>query len=282
MSRQAHITLVNGIETSALDISDRGLAYGDGLFETMRVVKGKIPLFPHHKKRFEQGVRVLRLGDPEELGRQFALSVEEAIRSVYNDAVLKMMVTRGKGARGYPPPALPECNFIAQVFEPMSNDSAKRRNGITIRMLNYTLGHNPVLAGIKHLNRLDQVLASAELDGDPEGLVRDYQGDLIEGTKSNVLLFFSDRVVTPDLSQCGVEGTLRQFLIEAASETGLDIEVERVPSNALGEVAGIAMINSVFGCWPVRKLDDRKLKIDKRCRRIQAYLHEQLGFPDSV
>ena len=121
MNRKSHITLVNGVETSALTIADRGLAYGDGLFETMRVVAGKIPLLKFHLERFERGVNCLKLGSPKALKREFKKNLEQVLAQLSQDtltdnALVKIMVTRGCGGIGYLPPEKAECTFVCQAF----------------------------------------------------------------------------------------------------------------------------------------------------------------------
>ncbi len=278
MVRQAHITLVNGVETSALDITDRGLAYGDGLFETMRVVRGKVPLLDYHRQRLALGAERLALGVQENILALFDEAVRSSLKGLSRDALLKVIVTRGSAGRGYTPPESADCTVVAQLFEPVDLDQKKAGKGIRLDVLNYRLGPQPALAGIKHLNRLDQVLASRELSSD-EGLICDLNGYVVEGVKTNALFFFEDRVVTPDLSSCGVAGTLRQYLLENAKSLGFEIAVESVSESILEEIDGIAMINSIIGCWPVKQLGSRKLGIDKRCRTIQTLLADKLAYP---
>ena len=259
MKRPAHITLVNGIETSAIDIADRGLAYGDGLFETMRVVEGDIPLLALHVKRFLKGVEVLGFGDEGRLKRDFLHYVKTTLHEIKDNAclgtsVLKMMVTRGRGGRGYVPPEEAQCHFIAQVFDLPDYPSSFSCDGISIRECQYRLGFQPQLAGIKHLNRLDQVLASQELLDDQEGLLLDYENRVIEGTKSNLLIFKDNKVITPNLAGCGVFGVLREELLNPAHKLGVNISVADISLSELSACDGLAMINSVFGIWLVNTL----------------------------
>tara|TARA_R110001592_G_scaffold233140_1_gene490694 strand:- start:4806 stop:5672 length:867 start_codon:yes stop_codon:yes gene_type:complete len=259
MKRPAHITLVNGIETSAIDIADRGLAYGDGLFETMRVLEGGIPLLALHLKRFLKGVEVLALGEKSRLKSDFLYYVNLTLDKIKDNAcldtcVIKMMVTRGNGGRGYVPPEEANCHFIAQVFDLPSYPSSYVSDGISIRECQYRLGFQPQLAGIKHLNRLDQVLASQELLDVPEGILLDYDDKVIEGTKSNVLVFKGGHVITPNLRACGVHGVLRDELLSPSHNLGLNISIDDVELGELAKCDGLALINSVFGIWFVKSL----------------------------
>jgi 4-amino-4-deoxychorismate lyase len=288
VNRKTHITLVNGIETSAITISDRGLAYGDGLFETMRVVAGKIPLLKLHLERFECGVLCLKLGAPKTLKREFKKTVEQVLaqladNNLIDNALVKIMVTRGCGGIGYLPPEKADCTFVCQAFNLPEYPSEYRNKGIQVRIIQHRLPSHPALAGIKHLNRLDQVIASLELNGEQVGLILDQSIHLIEGLKSNVLVFEGSQVLTPSLEACGVQGTLRQYLIAHAKDLGFEIKVEKINKERLKSADGISMINSVFGLWPVLIIRDsdgehQKFARHNQCKTIQQYLSKQLGF----
>jgi len=296
MSRQAHITLVNGIETSALDIADRGLAYGDGLFETMRVtvkrpssgkptrkMKASVPLLKWHIARFEKGVECLKLGSVRQLSREFKRNLNQALEQILDNgrldsALVKVIVTRGHGGRGYTPPEVVNCSIITQVFDLPSYPERYGDIGIAVRLCEHKLAVQPALAGIKHLNRLEQVLASQELKEEQEGLLFNYNDELIEGIKSNVLLFEGSDVITPLLDKSGVKGTLRQYLIEHAGEIGLTIHEAVIDRQRMESADGLALVNSVFGLWPVLKLGKTKLTKHVNCGLIQDYLFNHLNY----
>lgn len=288
MKRPAHITHVNGVETSAINIADRGLAYGDGLFETMRVVQGQVPLLDWHLKRFLRGVEVLGFGQAEHLQSDFLKYLTIALDEIKNNACLetsliKLIVTRGSNGRGYMPPIDPHYQFIVQVFDQPEYPESHRYEGIVLKECEYRLAYQPQLAGIKHLNRLDQVLASQELLGLAEGLMLDYQNRVIEGTKSNLLMFQGGQIITPNLDNCGVQGVLRDALINACAVKGSGLQLsilERdISFTELKKCEGLAMINSVFGIWPVRTLacvDGRDIdfEIQPQCQIIQHFLEQ--------
>lgn len=281
--KQAHTTLVNGAETSALTIADRGLAYGDGLFETMRVVKNEVPLLEYHIQRFLLGVKRLSLGSATAMKKQFLNALDEALSTVTGDALIKIIVTRGVGGRGYVVPAQGACNVIAQVFDSVEVHPFHPKRGVTLVECDYRLPPNPALAGLKHLNRLDQVLASRSLKGKPEGLVFDLDDHLVEGTKSNVLLFEPERVLTPRLDRCGVSGVLRARLMDAEKELGFAIEEDVVSRERLLEVGALVMINSVFGLMQVKRVglasgQSLELGFDVRAQRIHRFLTSSLTY----
>lgn len=288
MKRPAHITMVNGVETSAIDIADRGLAYGDGVFETMRVVDGEIPLLALHLRRFLKGVSVLGLGDEKRLKHDFINYINVALSEIKNNACLdssliKMIITRGNGGRGYVPPEDAHCHFIAQVFDLPSYPESHSSEGVSICECQYRLGFQPQLAGIKHLNRLDQVLASQELFDEPEGLLLDYNDNVIEGTKSNILIFKSGKVFTPNLDACGVHGVLRDELLNPSHSLSLKVELADLTIDDISSSDGLAMINSVFGMWFVDTLtlqNGKKLNYKKPANYeiIQGYLVQNYSY----
>lgn len=269
---------MNGAETSALDITDRGLAYGDGLFETMRVLSGRIPLLPLHLARFAEGVRKLQLGHEKKRIAAFKATVKDALKSLSGEALLKVIVTRGSGGRGYSPPEEPACNIIVQVFDLPQYLAEYSQSGVVVKACEHRLYHNPVLAGIKHLNRLDQVLASKELVEEAEGLLFDQNDLLVEGLKSNVLVFQKDLIVTPKLDNCGVKGTLRKFLLQSSFDLALDIIEADITREEVYQAHGLAMINSTFGIWPVKSISENAVPYDPRCDQIRVFLHKKLGF----
>ena len=172
---------------------------------------------------------------------------------------------------------------MCQAFNLPEYPSEYSNKGIQVKIIQYRLPHHPALAGIKHLNRLDQVIASQELNGEQEGLVFDQQGFLVEGLKSNVLVFEGRQVLTPSLEQCGVQGTMRQYLIGHAKELGFEIKSEKIEKDRLISADGVSMINSVFGLWPVLTIRDsanghQKFERHNHCKTIQQFLSKQLGF----
>ncbi len=285
MKTRAHLTLVNELETSAMDIADRGLAYGDGVFETLRVIDGQIPLLDYHLERLKRGVLVLGLGKPEALVAQFRHYVELALKDLtkvahLKRALIKVILTRGQGGRGYTPPSEPELTFITQVFEYPKFPASNWEKGISLHLCVHRLSHQPVLAGIKHLNRLDQVLASKELSQTvcEEGLLLDYQGNVVEGSKSNLLIFKDNKVITPELGGAGVAGTLRQYLMDQSSSIGIEFVETRVCVADLKTAEGMAVVNSVLGLWPVKEFSGKRYAAHKICGMIQSHLKTHLFY----
>lgn len=247
---------VDGIRTSAIPVSDRGFQYGDGCFTTLEVADG-VPLFlQRHMARLS--LDASRLGIP--YADFTALTTEaQQVSRTGGEGVLKIFLTRGEGGRGYrwPDPVRPT---RVLSFHPLPTYPASwRTEGVVLRWCAMRLGCNPRLAGIKHMNRLEQVLARGEWS-DPdiaEGLLLDAAGYLVEGTMSNVFWVTNGRLHTPRVDRCGVAGVMRDIVIDEARRQRIPVcQVRRRPAAAL-RADELFVTNSVIGLWPVRRLADR-------------------------
>lgn len=248
--------LVNGASGNTISIRDRGFLYGDGVFRTLLAASGQPQSWPLHYGKLQQDCASLGIACPD-----FAcLSAElAALLTDHPDAVFKLIVTRGQSARGYAPPLHAISTHIWDVSPMPVYPASWAALGVTLHLCELRLGHQPKLAGIKHLNRLENVLAAAELAGDgaAEGLLLDADGLVIEGTRSNVFLISGGRLITPDLSRCGVAGVQRDRVIAYARQTGMPVEVRDVELDELRAADEMFLTNSVFGIWPVARFESQ-------------------------
>ncbi|CAH9018439.1 Aminodeoxychorismate lyase [Candidatus Nitrosacidococcus sp. I8] len=145
------------------------------------------------------------------------------------------------------------------------------KNGITLRICTTTLGHNPILSGIKHLNRLEQILARSEWSDPkiPEGIMLDNKGQVISGTMSNIFIFTSNYLQTPDLNNCGVAGVMREFILQRVPTLGIKTIVKPISLNDLKQAEEVFVCNSLIGLWPVRHLEEISYPISTKTRDIQ-------------
>jgi len=238
---------------------DRGFTYGDGVFETM-AVSGRLAIdLDLHLERLEfgltrLGIRTDGLGELEREAMQLASTVTQA--------VLKIVVTRGINGRGYRTQreSAPTRVLSLHAFEPYP--ASFYREGITATLCRHRLPRHPALAGIKHLNRLDQVLARREwTDEYQEGLMLDTEGAVIEGVMSNVFALKGKRLSTPDLTEAGVAGITRRKILDAAAGYGLEPDVSRMMLADLEDADSLLFCNSLIGLWPVRRLAAREFGI---------------------
>lgn len=266
--------LVNG-EPIGVDPADRGLAYGDGLFETMAALDGAIPRLELHLGRLSTGCDRLGIRCPSraDLDRDFAQLVSSGGRSV-----VKIIVTRGSGARGYAPPKESASTRIVSVSPWPDYPAALYTDGIRVQVCALKLGTNPALAGLKHLGRLEYVLAQMELSGTEarQGLLRDARGLVVGGTSSNVFVVRTGTLFTPLLTHAGVHGVMRRIVIATAREIGLLVEEAELTLDEVLAADEVFMTNAVFGIWPVNSIDSRSFEIGPVTQRLMSLL----GFPD--
>jgi 4-amino-4-deoxychorismate lyase len=235
---------VGATRAEAVPADDRGLAYGDGLFETMRVQRGAIPWWDAHWARLAHGAVRLGLALPD------AAQVRAEVHALLDDAgdgVLKMLVTRGSGARGYAPPGETTPTWMLSLH----SVPGSMPRGLHLHWCDVRLAEQPALAGLKHCNRLEQVLARREAiaAGADEGLMRDIAGDVVSATSANLFVLEGGAWHTPPVDRCGVAGICRAHLLPAllARETRLTPEdVERADAvflcNAVRGILGIARV----------------------------------------
>ena len=249
---------------------DRGLAYGDGLFETLRVAAGRAVLADAHWARLADGCR--RLGIPAQAFWREALTDFLQGRG---DGVVRIQVTRGSGGRGYLPP--PDCqpltvmSWHAAPVWPASHAC----DGVSAGSGELRLACQPALAGLKHLNRLEQVLLRQELARQPdcaELVVSDSEGRLVEGVFSNLFLVRDGALRTPALTRCGVAGVLRGALLAACAAQGLAATEADLTQDDLANADEAFFCNSVYGIWPLRQWHERSWRPGPITRQCQAMI----------
>ncbi|MFR0716030.1 aminodeoxychorismate lyase [Pseudomonas putida] len=243
---------IDGQPATAVNLQNRGLAYGDGLFETIAVRGGQPSLLDGHLARLALGCQ--RLGIDADL----ALVRDEVQRyaSLLGEGVAKLMLTRGDSQRGYAPVVGAAPRRILQGSPLPAYPEANAVQGICLFACQTRLAEQPLLAGLKHLNRLEQVLARAEWQDSEhaEGLMRDVQGRVIEGVFSNLFLVHQGVLQTADLGRCGVAGVMRGVLLEQAVALGMPVRIGDLSLADLAQADEVFVCNSVYGVWPVRSI----------------------------
>lgn len=281
--------LLNGIADAALPLSDRGLHYGDGVFETLRWRHSSAQFLVEHYQRLGDGCR--RLGFPAPSLAEIRHDCETLGRG-RADAIIKVIVTRGNGGRGYRPPLVAQPNRIVSVHDLPAYPQQLWTTGILLTVCQTRISRNTATAGLKHLNRVEQVLAQAEfqlpLELVPdlpaqsatvyahEGLMSDEHGNVIEGSMSNLHLVESGSIVTPRLTHSGVSGIIRAKIRQLAQNLEIpwaeaDISLPRVFS-----ADEVFVTNSVIGVWPVRQIILHRFRSIAMARRLQGELNRLL------
>jgi 4-amino-4-deoxychorismate lyase len=271
---------VNG-ETIAAGISlfDRGLHFGDGLFETIACRKGTARFLELHLERLGRSCERLRinLGDLNVVRQELQATAARA-----GDALLKLIVTRGDAvARGYGLSGTEVATRVVFQYPLPPENASAVRDGIRVRTARLRYGENEQLAGMKHLNRLEQVLARAEASAEDaaELLVYSSSGLLASGTMSNVFLVQDGRIRTPRMDRCGVSGVMRRVVLRESAALGMPAEETSLTADDVAHAAEIFMTNARIGIWPVRSLDDRALPIGELTRRLQQHMAPLLEKP---
>lgn len=248
--------LINGQPGRVLTPFDRGFAYGDGVFRTMPVLDAGIPHWDLHYRKLREDCSALGIVCPpaEQLFADAALLMPQSGR-----ATLKMIITRGEGARGYAVPSFAQPTRVVMCSEFPDYPRQHVDYGVTLHLCQLRLSHQPRLAGIKHLNRLENVLARMEWHGSQaaDGLLLDGTGHVIECTMSNIFLREGHQLVTPELSQCGVAGVTRERILGLAQGLDYQAKAEPVALERLLLADEVVICNSLFGAWQVRHIENR-------------------------
>ena len=263
---------VDGQLSGVIDVRNRGLHYGDGCFETMICVDGRLRWLDRHLARLHRGLAALDIVAP--LASTLQAQLETAALSESGSAIVKLVVTRGIAtARGYRPLGDAQPSIIVGRH-PLSVAPAALR----VEISNVSLGHNPLLAGIKHLNRLEQVLAQRQLGAEcDEVIMLDQAGNAVGGSMSNLYVVTVGGVVTPRLDRCGVAGIMRSQVLDGARALSIPLAEAEVPMAQLLTAPGIWMSNVRMGLKPVTRLAGRELPVDERLTAIRQWIDAHAG-----
>jgi 4-amino-4-deoxychorismate lyase len=266
--------IVNGAEADTIPAADRGVAYGDGVFRTLRVQNGTPQHWQRQYAKLEADCRALGLACPSAQTLRADLAMLENSGSGW---AVKIIITRGSAARGYRIPASPQITRIVQSSALPQYPGEYAASGVKVHACRLRLGTQRALAGIKHCNRLEQVLARAEWGDDSiaEGLLCDGEGFVIGGTMTNVFISEGSRLVTPDLSSSGVAGVTRDRVMDAARRSGSACSVERVHHDRVLAADEVMLVNSLAGMWRVREYNGRIWKPGPVATQVKRWLDEE-------
>ena len=266
--------LINGMSPTdplqAIAVEDRGLHYGDGLFETALLVNGRVQFLEQHLRRLALGCERLGIVPPDPAALRADI---QRLGGSAERAVLKVVVSRGIGPRSYRPSSRSKTTRIVALYPAPPQPAGP---GLVLRWCETRLGRNARLAGIKHLNRLEQVLAQAEWDDEAivDGLMLDTEGELVSGTANNVFLVRSGALVTPDLRFCGVLGVMRAEVLRLARELEIAVSEEPLWPHDVEAASEVFITNSVRGIRSVTKLGAQRwtdTSVADRLRQALAF-----------
>lgn len=254
-----------GRPLDSIQLDDRAVQYGDGLFETIAIRGGRARLWSYHTERLQTGCARLGLRVPDAQLLEDSLSaalVNTPVDTKY--CVAKLLVSAGTGARGYRRADDGSGTLLVGLSEASPLPAEWYRDGVSVRVCDTRLAVQPQLAGIKTLNRLEQVLARNEWNDETvfEGLLLDADERLICGTMSNVFLIDGNSLVTPAITRCGVNGVMRRHLLTTVAQAGIDCDVRDIAVAELRSCQGGFLTNSQFGVLPVMKCAERAWRQD--------------------
>jgi 4-amino-4-deoxychorismate lyase len=253
---------------------DRGLLYGDAVFTSIALIEGQLLLLDEHLLRLKNDAARLKFADYD------FDSLRQELQSTYSqqNAVVRVALSRGTGVRGYAYNDKIKPVLWHGVSAYPDGAIQKRSQGIVARICDTRLAHNPLLAGIKHANRLEQIMARSEWQAEPnsetvsEGLMLDYQDRVIEGTMSNLFMLKDERCYTPKLNEAGVSGIMRGQVIKALAELNVELEQCQLTTDDLFNADGLFVSNAVIGVWPVIKLQTQDFPIAPLMSKLVAQL----------
>jgi 4-amino-4-deoxychorismate lyase len=263
--------LINGEEIDKVSVNDRGFQYGDGLFETLEVINGQPVFLEQHLLRLSAGCSRLNIPSPDtkQLTDECGFVCQQA-----KQAVLKIIITRGTGGRGYRQPETIRPIRVISLHPLPEYLSNFAEQGINARFCDTRLGLNPALAGIKHLNRLEQVMARAEWDNTSiqEGIMLDINNHIIEGTMSNLFYVKDDIIYTALLVLSGVAGVMRGIIKTLAIKHNLALIEHDYGKEALLAADEAFVCNSIIGIWPIKQIENCRFTIGNVTRQLQDWL----------
>jgi 4-amino-4-deoxychorismate lyase len=263
--------LVNGEYREHIEISDRGFQYGDGLFETIAVTNGQPVFLDRHLDRLNAGCRRLYIPFP---GTELLTFEAKKLCQHSSKAILKLILTRGSGGRGYRQPDVIQPTRVLSLYPFPDYPGSYKEQGIVARFCDTRLGLNPALAGIKHLNRLEQILARAEW-ADPaiqEGIMLDINDHVIEGTMTNLFYVKNDSLYTSSLMLAGVAGIMRGIITAMSSGHDLSAIEHTFTKDELLSADEVFVCNSIIGIWPIKQIATTCFPVGMRTRQLQTWL----------
>lgn len=265
--------LINGRRDACLTPLDRGLAYGDGVFRTFPVRRGIAHCWEQHYRRLSDDCNALGIVCPTP---NVLLADIGYLCDAAETVAVKIIVTRGEGARGYAVPALAQPIRMV-IKSPMPVYPEQHfTEGVQLHLCHLRLAWQPQLAGIKHLNRLENVLARMEWV-DPQvadGVLLDADGHVIECTMSNLFIRQGETLITPNLSRCGVAGVTRQRIMEFAPELGYSVNISDFNLQTMLSADEVILCNSLYGAWQVRRLHENVWSVGTLAARLRRRLEQ--------
>jgi len=268
--------LVDGEYQDSIPVDDRGLAYGDGLFETIQIDNGRPVLWKRHFRRLQKGCGILGINVVD---TDILLAECLQLCQNRNRGIIKIILTRGSGGRGYRPDKNSLTRRIISFHDWPEYPEDNVSTGIRLYRCSTPVSSNAHLAGLKTLCRLEQVLAQMEWDEAQfsEGLMLDDNKQVVEGTRSNVFIVKNDVLITPELKRSGIKGIMRGVIVDMAQSAGIQVQQRDLDHDEFIQADEIFLCNSIIKVWPVKEYQGKMYSTGNITRNIMRQLRQQLG-----
>lgn len=252
------MVLLNGQKTTQTSINDRGLLYGQSVFETIAIKNGQACLLDLHLTRLFAGCKTLGIPlEQDILSNELGAFLKNISKTKANKAVVRLTVTMGEGGRGYLDPEAPNISRILSLHDYPNHPSSYWQNGIELGLSSVKLASQPLLAGIKHGNRLEQIMARRLWEPHwQEAILCDYNDNVIEATQSNIFIVKDGIIKTPELTESGVSGVMREHIIRLAEQLGLEVQLVSLSVSELLNADELFVTNCLIGIWPVKRFQN--------------------------
>lgn len=262
--------LINGEISTLLNASSRGLCFGDGVLESIPVHNGRPRRWQTHMDRLGAGCERLGLVMPPQA---ILLREAQTVSVGLANTVVQIIVIRDGQCTDYAAGEDFSCTRVVSAHPYPDGLLERAREGVRARICDLRLAIQPALGGIKHLNRLEQVLASTEMrdEAADEGLLLDSEGHVISSISANIFIVMGDRLLTPRLDRCGVRGVLRSHILKDFASR---CEQRRVQEDLLQEAHEVFLCDCIRGIAPVTAIDDYQYSIGPVTRELQTWLLE--------
>lgn len=265
--------LVNGNEQAVVPVTDRAMQYGDGCFTTILVEQGKPRLWPLHLQRLEKNLAAFGITAPD--WQQLATEVHQMASQYPDKGGVKVLISRGSGGRGYSPAGCAATRVVVSDFAWPAHYQQWQQQGIKLGVCRQRLAISPMLAGFKHLNRLEQVLLKqeAEQNGWLDAVALDVNGDVVEATASNIFWRKGNTLYTPQLDMAGVHGVMRAHLIELIADSEYGLEFVKKPLDVLLCADEVFITNALMAMVPVTEINGIRFTAHSALRALNKRLY---------
>ncbi len=269
-------SIVNGEPGSEISIQDRGFNYGDGLFETIAVINRQPVFWNEHYQRLLKGCEILGIHCPPKQKLREDIEKLGHLTPDVSVAVIKIIVTRGNSERGYQYPDTLVANTVVSLSTYPCYPCRYWNEGVKVKICKTQLSSHKQLAGLKHLNRLEQVLARHEWQDEyQEGLMTDMVGNVVEGVMSNVFVVKDNVVRTPLIANAGVDGIMRNIVLKLCKANGIMAIEDKISLAQVLDADEVFLTNSIMGVWPVKKINSQSHASGLITKTIMKFLTEE-------